>query len=115
LGGQYADTFVLKEYTTLDAQTYYDNETSAFNLIGSNSHIIGFYGSFTRNGTFNVLLEYADKGTLKEYLENQALVAPTNGEDITQLWEALFKLIHALKCIHMVDNPSAAGPQIFQG
>ena len=78
LGEQYANTFELNEYTTLDAQTYYDNETSAFNLIGSNSQIIGFYRNFTRNGTLNVLLEYADKETLKELLEESGSSSTNN-------------------------------------
>jgi serine/threonine protein kinase len=112
LGQEAANTFVLKEYSTADAEIYYDNETAAFNTIGSNSHIISYYGSFTKNGTFNVVLEHADKGTLKDFFEKQ--LAPTSGPKIIKFWQGLFNLLDALRSIHSVE-PFASGPQIFQG
>ncbi|KAG4434108.1 hypothetical protein IFR05_010417 [Cadophora sp. M221] len=113
VGSEHANTFVLKEYSTADAQKYYDNETSAFDQIEKHPYIIGYFGSFTRNGSFNVILEYADKGTLKEYFEKQ--LPPTSGEEIIRFWEGLFQLIDALWKIHTVNGDTIEGPQIFRG
>ncbi|KAK0102819.1 hypothetical protein ONS95_000980 [Cadophora gregata] len=113
VGKENANTFVLKEYSTADAQKYYYNEASAFGQIGKHQHIISYYGSFTRGGTFNVILEYADKGTLKEFFEKQ--LPPTSGEGIIRFWEGLFQLIDALLKIHTVDADETERPQIFQG
>ncbi|KAH6717034.1 hypothetical protein BKA61DRAFT_600947 [Leptodontidium sp. MPI-SDFR-AT-0119] len=113
VGKENANTFVLKEYSTADAQKYYENETSAFDQIGKHPHIISYFGSFTRNGSFNVILEYADKGTLKEYFEKQ--LPPTSGEEIIKFWEGLFQLINALWKIHTMNGDAIEGPQIFRG
>lgn len=112
LGGQ-SNTFVLKEYSTLDANQYYENETAAFNKIGTNPNIIGYYGSFRRGDTFNVILEYADQGNLKEFFQKQD--PPSTGELVIQFWEGLFKLIDALRTVHNVEQFSEEGPRILQG
>jgi serine/threonine protein kinase len=62
--------------------------------------IIKFYGSYIHGDEFNILLEYADKGTLEEYFKNES--PPGRGVDIIKFWEALFQLIKALKTIHSV-------------
>ena len=53
-----------------DAERYYINEVSGFSHLNyggrTNANIIGFHGSFIRDGTYNVLLEYADRGTLED-------------------------------------------------
>ena len=113
MGEQSAKTFVLKEYSTIDAQKYYDNETSAFNKIGPHPHIITYYGSFARGGTFNVILEYADQGTLKEFFEKQ--LRPSSGDGIIRFWEGLFQLIDALWRIHNADGDTTEDPQMLQG
>ena len=85
----------------------------AFNKIGSNSNIIGYYGSFRRGDTFNVILEYADRGNLKEFFQHQD--PPSTAESIIQFWQGLFKLIYALRAVHNVEQFSKYGPRIFQG
>jgi len=114
--GDDANTFVLKEYSTVDARTYYENETAAFNKVGSgpssDNNIIKHYGSFIRGDTFNLLLEYADKGTLRKVFAEEA---PTSSENIIRFWEQIFKLMHSLDCIHKVKSFVPGGPQIFQG
>jgi len=79
----------------------------------SNPNIIGFYGNFTRGDSYNILLEYADEGTLESYFEKQA--PPRDGEEVIKFWERLFKMIDALRGIHEVEPTTARGPQIFQG
>lgn len=75
--------------------------------------MIGFYGSFIQDGTFNILLEYADGGTLEDYF--QMAREPSSGEEILKFWQALFGIIKALDKIHDVRSSDPYGPQIFQG
>jgi hypothetical protein len=76
--------------------------------------LIAFHGSFQQCGTYNVLLEYADCGTLEDYFAKT--YPPSSGEDIITFWERLFNVIKALSKIHDVRPPKGAGgPDIFQG
>jgi serine/threonine protein kinase len=108
------NTFVLKTYFTTAAEKHYNAEVEAFRRLGSNPSIIGFYGSFTRGDTYNVLLEYADKGTLEEYFYK--VIPPVDPDEIINFWQALFKIIDALRRIHQVNPDGNGGPPlIFQG
>ncbi|KFY93298.1 hypothetical protein V500_03785 [Pseudogymnoascus sp. VKM F-4518 (FW-2643)] len=111
--GPLADTFVMKTYFTSEAKRYYNTEVAAFRNIGLNSNIIEFHGSFTRGDSYNVLLEYADKGNLADYFENES--PPSEGEEIIQFWEAMFTLIGALQRIHQVGSGGSDEPGVFQG
>ena len=110
-------TYVLKTYNTPDAQAYYENEVNGFlnlNVRGrSNVNIIGFHGSFIWHGTYNVLLEYADRGTLEQYFSTTE--PPSRGEDIIDLYRGLFKLVLALHAIHGVQPSDSAPASRFQG
>jgi serine/threonine protein kinase len=75
--------------------------------------IIGFYGSFVQDGSYNILLEFADRGTLDHYLDTTS--PPTTGEDVYKLWNALFNVIKALKSIHDVERIDLKDPPILQG
>lgn len=80
---------------------------------GSNINIIGFHGSFIWNGTYNVLLEYADRGTLEQYFDTTR--SPTRGEDIIKFYRELFKTLPALVAIHNVPSSDPAATSILQG
>ena len=113
---QHANTFVLKTYGTKDAEKYYTNEVGAFRKIrhaGRDPSIIRFYGSFIQDGTYNIILEYADMGTLENYFERTT--PPSRGEDIIQFWRRIFSVLGALMMIHGMKHSNAEGPQIFQG
>lgn len=97
----------------MDAQSYYDNEISAFRKIESNPNIIKYHGSFKRGDVFNLILEYADKKSLRDFYFREA--PPSRPEHIIQLWDKLFHLIHALRGIHTVKPSGPPGPEIFQG
>ena len=76
-------------------------------------NIIGFYGSFTHSGTCNVVLEYADKGNLEDYL--QSVPPPTKPEDIITFWEGLLHIAQGLLTIHGQQDPLSDGPQMLLG
>ena len=81
--------------------------------MGRYRNIIGYHGCFIHNGTYNVILEFADKGTLEEYFAREA--PPTSGEDIIAFWRGIFGIIGALDSIHGIPYADLDGPQIFQG
>ena len=109
----------MKSYRGPDAKLYYENEVDAFKRLRAkqktlDTNIVTFYGSYRQNDTFNVLLEYADEGTLETYFNE--VFPPRSGSDIHQFWESLCGVLKALTQIHEVECPyNRGGPQIFQG
>ena len=75
--------------------------------------IIDFYGSYEQDGSYNVLLEYADLGNLEQYLERTP--SPTTGDDIYKFWSAFFNVIKAVKLIHNVKWGNPGDPPILKG
>lgn len=76
--------------------------------------LIGFHGSFEQADTYNVILEYADKGTLEQYFNETS--PPVRREDITKFWTGLCIVLKGLKNIHDVDaRRPEEGPQILHG
>ncbi|RDW85934.1 hypothetical protein BP5796_04259 [Coleophoma crateriformis] len=109
--------FVLKTYHKDEAETYYYNEVNAFRRLRnggtSDTHIVTFYGSYMHNGTYNIILEYANQGNLENYFRK--VYPPTCGGDIERFWIAICNIFKALACIHEVESNVSTGPQIFQG
>ena len=62
--------------------------------------IVGFYGSFEHREAFHIILEYANCGTLQEYMN--AVPPPMRTEDILSFWESLLILTRALEGLHRV-------------
>lgn len=109
------NTFVLKSYRTRDAEEYYTNEVSAFRKFwdaGEEVSIIGFHGSFVQNGSYNLVLEHADRGSLEDYFHT---APPYSEDDIIKFWRGLFGVLHGLELIHETPSGDQVGPQIFQG
>lgn len=108
---------MLKTYRSRDAKEHYTSEVKAFKALipggALGKSIIGFHGSFVQDGTYNVLLEYADRGTLEDYLHTTA--PPTTGEDVYRFWGALFNVIKALNLIHAVPQVDPNDPPVLQG
>lgn len=116
-----ANTFVLKTYTGNNAEQFYNREVRAYcafqkpKVSASNPGMIRFYGSFKQQGRFNVLLEFADVGTLEHYFKT--ISRPKTGEDIINFWAQMFELIGAVKCIHhegQMDGKDGQ-PQLLRG
>lgn len=63
--------------------------------------IVKFYGSFTQQHSHNVVLEFADQGTLADYY--QKFPNPMLEADITDFWEHIFNLGRGLAQIHDVE------------
>lgn len=113
IGEARADTFVLKTYHGDSTETYYQSKVEAFKSLNSSPSIIPFYGSFTRAGTYNVILEYADKGTLKDLFQREP--PPKTINEIIEFWERMLKIFAALQAIHDVEASARNHLGIFQG
>jgi serine/threonine protein kinase len=90
--------FILKRYLTKDAEDHYNWEIRGFNAMKHPKSMIGFYGSYIHGDSYNILFEFADKGSLEEYFQHEA--PPSHEEDIFRFWGHLFELIRALNAIH---------------
>ncbi len=92
------NTFILKRYLMKDSEYDYRQEVSDFWNLKDSEGIIGFSGSYTHGDDYNILLEFADKGSLEEYFQKET--PPSHDVDIINFWNGLFQLIKALKAIH---------------
>ena len=97
---------------------YYENEVAAFKKLTTkdrNDHsLIQFLGSYKQGDSYNILLEYANHGTLENFFQNVA--PPTLAEDIVMFWERLFNVIKALSRIHASERPDGfRGPDVLIG
>lgn len=70
------------------------------------ANIIEYYGSFVRDGTYNIILEYADLGTLDEYMENTD--EPRSIDDIMTFWRSFLAIFHGLSHIHGTPSRNAS-------
>lgn len=86
---------MLKRYVSKEE---YRQEVKNFSNSKHSESIIRFHGSYTHGNDYNILLEFADKGSLEEYFQKQT--PPSRGVDIIKFWDSLFQLIKALKAIH---------------
>jgi hypothetical protein len=111
--------FIIKTYdghSSLSANSY-RNELNAFKTLGLNEeasrYIVKFYGSFTQEESRNVILEYADQGTLADYY--QRFKNPMEEKDTTDFWERLCNLARGLRQIHDVGLHEGEPTSSFHG
>ena len=64
--------------------------------------IIAYYGGFVHGKSYNNIFEFADGGTLEDYMRDTA--SPEHLEDTFLVWDRLFSLMHGLMAIHNVGN-----------
>jgi len=60
--------------------------------------MLRFYGSYSQDNISNVILEYADKGNLEQFLRK--VDPPTDLEDRKILWRNILKLLMVLMYLH---------------
>jgi hypothetical protein len=68
--------------------------------------IIRILGSYIHGTSRNILLEFADKGTLEEFFKRES--PPSHGNGIVKFWEALFQIIKGVQTIHSVRGYALA-------
>jgi hypothetical protein len=62
---------------------------------------VSYYGSFTHGSTFNIILEYANRGNLEHYF--QKTTPPREPEDINNFWKSLISLIEVLAALRNLN------------
>ena len=110
----HSNTFVLKTYRGPDAEQNYNTEKAAFQKLqqtGLQDNIVSFYGNFVRDKTYNVILEYADEGTLEGFLKKTQ--PPSTSKDIISFWNSLFGIYLGLTAIHEAQDADSKGIQML--
>lgn len=64
--------------------------------------ITRFYGTYAYQDEYNLILEYADLGTLDDFM--QAVDPPQRATDILLIWSRLFELAQALQRVHLAQG-----------
>lgn len=92
--------YVLKQYTVEEEWRTGHNESKALGTLQErgNDHIVRYYGSFTQNNTFNLLLQFVDGGNLLDFFNSKE--PPRESDDIQNFWESLFRIFKGLYCVH---------------
>lgn len=121
----YGRYYVLKTYSGLEAPTYFKKERDAFRTVFSHKrdpNIIRYFGSYTQQKTYNIILEWADGGTLEDFLRNPNIDPPSTAQEIIAFWSGVFGLFDAVARIsepplRIPDpgSPALDGPGYFQG
>ncbi|KAG8534060.1 uncharacterized protein KY384_000903 [Bacidia gigantensis] len=94
--------FVLKSYRTRNAENYFKAELRAHKMLRHGRepppNVVGFLGSFIRDETYNMIFEYADKGSLEKYM--QAVHPPRDIQDRIAFWASLLGVLRGLALVH---------------
>ena len=111
------NTFVMKTYRAAEAEENYRAERGAYMKLrwqgNPSPHIIDYYGGFIHGNSYNLILEYADRGTLESFMRDTA--PPSTIEDTLLFWDRLSNVTHGIMTIHgKIGNDSSAS-QILNG
>ena len=83
----------------------YDGKPSPF--------IIACYGSFIDNETYNIILEYADRGTLEDFLKSAP--APPSSQEMIEYWDRFSSVTHGLATIHGTEASTETNIPVLLG
>jgi serine/threonine protein kinase len=96
------DEFVLKTYRSADDISLYRQEVEMFKALNSSERetpeIIKCFGSFRQRGTFNLILEFANGGSLLDLFQNSS--PPIRVDELLRFWASMFELSKGLRFIH---------------
>jgi len=99
--------YALKEYTGQRARDLHDYEVNAFTRFGRTGiekrHMVRFLCSYTQEGTYNAVLEFADLGTLEDFMTSRQNPS-TNGE-VLMFWTQFLQLVEAFVHMHDIQDP----------
>lgn len=114
---QHKNTFVLKTYRAAEAEQNYKAESEAYMKLRwgekPTSHIITYYGGFVHGNSHNIILEYADRGTLENFMRRTD--RPSTFRDTLMFWKRFVDVTHGIMTIHgKIGNESSAS-QLLNG
>lgn len=76
-------------------------------------HIVAYYGGFIHGNSYNIILEYADQGTLETFMRNTK--SPSSPEETILFWDRLFDVTHGIMTIHGKIGKESSASQILKG
>ncbi|KAH9908450.1 hypothetical protein F4778DRAFT_768378 [Xylariomycetidae sp. FL2044] len=90
----------VKTYHNGRFKRLYENEIRALTMLKNTqaTNIVKYYGSFQQNGTYNIIMEYAEGGSLGDMLSGSR--RPSTSEEIKQFWASLLDVLNGLEGIH---------------
>lgn len=90
------------------------NAYAKLRLAGSSSpSIVAFYGSFIQGNSYNLIFEYADRGSLESFMERT--IKPESPEDTLLFWDRLTNITHGLQWIHGKGGDDVSASQFLHG
>ncbi|KAL8649187.1 MAG: hypothetical protein Q9210_004551 [Variospora velana] len=111
------NTFVLKTYRGDEAERNHKIEREAYinlRLAGRPSpNIVAFYGSFIQDASYNLILEYADRGNLETFMKRTP--KPESVEDVVFFLDRLVNIVHGVQCIHGRIGNTGSASQVLNG
>lgn len=91
----------MKTYYKAEEETYTDERDAYMRLRWTRlqyPNLLTYYGSFVHGNTHNIVLEWADLGTLENYMSTTS--PPSTAEELVLLWDRLSGVINGLMAIH---------------
>ncbi|KAF9773688.1 hypothetical protein IL306_008447 [Fusarium sp. DS 682] len=111
------DHVVFKVYQGHDGEVRYNAETDVYMKLHKHPHdcIVKHVASFEFQAIskFVIILEYAESGSLLDYLETTPL--PVTPEELYSLWEGLFELLDALYLLSNIYRQNRNEPKTLAG
>lgn len=95
------DTFVAKAFPPREFDQA-RHEMAVFSKTRKEDSIIGFYGSYMHGNTFHIILEFANEGTLEDFLHREP--RPTDLHDIHVFWDHFLGVVNAVTVLHHVGR-----------
>ena len=114
---EHNNTFVLKTYRPAEAEECYKAERDAYMKLRwgakPSPYIVTYYGGFIHGNSYNIILEYADRGTLEDFMKETD--QPASVEDNLRFWDRLSGITHGLLTIHGNTGAANSAYQFLNG
>lgn len=103
--------YALKEYIGKHALQLHNFERSAFARFGNTGiedrHMVRFLCSYSHRNRYYTLLEFADLGTLENFMEQQP--SPRSGEEVLMFWSRFLPIVEAIVNMHDIQDHEHLG------
>src|ERR1700679_361555 len=90
---------VIKKFPSANRHNF-DAELEALAALSRrpSQHIVQCMGSYVQGNNYNLILEYANRGSLKEYLQSSS--PPCSAPNLLHFWNSMVGLLEGLHQIH---------------
>ncbi|KAF2263815.1 kinase-like protein [Lojkania enalia] len=107
--------FVMKVSSSSNARSH-ENEVEAYRLLLAQPdvipNVVQYHGSFLYQGSFHIMLEYCEGGTLEHFFRTSR--PPESGQEILAFWEGFTQIVRPLNRLHELRTHPRQS-KLFQG